>query len=237
MYIYHSYSRKLERAGALTRYTVYKKPVYMRKDPDRESRPMNPDTPRSEFAVARTRYTIYHLIRCNQERMNIFVTLTYKENELNIKTAKQDFKLFIKRLNYETSSQSRYICIPERQKRGAVHFHCIFFGLPYRPLDIFKSLWPHGDARFERSKQLRSIASYVAKYVTKQTFDFPKGTRILMRSKNLVIPTTIIEGLQQWPDVIDYRKPVEITTGIIKDVTTYDCYQKSPSHRKDRKTL
>jgi len=132
MYIYHSYSRKLERAGALTRYTVYKKPVYMRKDPDRESRPMNPDTPRSEFAVARTRYTIYHLIRCNQERINIFVTLTYKENELNIKTAKQDFKLFIKRLNYETSSQSRYICIPERQKRGAVHFHCIFFGLPYQ---------------------------------------------------------------------------------------------------------
>jgi len=237
MYIYHKYQRKIERAGALTKYTQYKNPVIMRKDPDREPRILNPDTPRSEFAVSRTRYTIYHLIRCNQQPFNMFVTLTYEENQQDLKQAKQDYKLFIKRLNYEIGQDTKYICIPERQKRGAVHFHCLFFGLPFRPLSDFKSLWPHGDARFERSRQLRSIASYVSKYCTKQTFDFPKGTRILMRSRNLVIPTVIIEGLQQWPDVIDYRKPVEITTGIIKNVTTYDSFKKGFSYRKDRKAV
>jgi len=64
MYIYHKYQRKIERAGALTKYTQYKNPVIMRKDPDREPRILNPDTPRSEFAVSRTRYTIYHLTLC-----------------------------------------------------------------------------------------------------------------------------------------------------------------------------
>lgn len=237
MYLYHSYSRKIETAGALTRYTEYKKPVFMFRDPDRPPRFMNPNTPRSDFAVSRTRYTVYHLIRCNQQRVNIFVTLTYAANMKDLKQAKLDFNLFIKNLNYETKTQTKYICIPERQKRGAIHFHCLFFGLPYRPLGVFKSLWPHGDARFERSKQLRSIASYVAKYVTKKTFDFPKGTRILMRSRNLVIPTTIIEGLAAWPDVIDYRQPVEITTGVIKDVKVYDSKERSIHYRKNYKAV
>jgi len=237
MYLYHKYQRKIERAGALTRFTEYKNPVFMWKDPDREPRVMNPNTPRTDFAVSRTRYTVFHLIRCNQQPFNMFVTITYKENMCDLKTAKKDFKDFILRLNYETKEKSKYICIPERQERGAIHFHCLFFGLPWRPLETFKAIWPHGDARFERSKQLRSIASYVSKYVTKQTFDFPKGTRILMRSRNLVIPTKIIEGLQQWPDVVDFRKPVEITTGGIKKVTIYDTFTKRFSYRKNKQSL
>jgi len=222
MILIHKYQRKLEKSGALTRFSDYKRPVYIYADPDREPRVMNPDTPRSDFAVSRTRFTLYHLIRCNQAHVNIFVTLTYKENVLDLKQAKKDFKLFIQRLSYETNTNLKYVCVPERQKRGAVHFHCLFFNLPFRPLSVFKAIWPHGDARFERSKQLRSIASYVAKYVTKHSFDFPKGTRIVMRSRNLVIPTVIIDGLASWPDVVDYREPVEIRTGKIKTVTIYD---------------
>jgi len=238
MKIVHTYSQKIEKAGALTKHTIYFKPQPIRiEDRDREPRYMNPDTPRSDFAVSRTRYTVYHLIRCNQQDINIFVTLTYKENMLDIHQAKADFKLFVKRLNYETNTKSKYICIPERQQRGAVHFHCLFFGLPYRPLAVFKALWPHGDARFERSRQLRSIASYVSKYVSKQTFDFPKGTRILMRSRNLVIPTTLIEGIHPFPDVVDLREPVEIRTGHIKKMIIYDHQQKVFSYRSHRKAV
>jgi len=152
----------------------------------------------------------------------LFVTLTYEANQTDLKTAKRHFKLFLLRLNYEVGQKSKYICVPERQERGAVHFHCIFFGLPYRPLQVFKSIWPHGDARFERTRQVRSIASYVAKYVTKQSFNFPKGTRIIMRSRNLVTPTVLIEGLTSFPDIVDYRQPVLITDGKIKKVITYD---------------
>jgi len=237
MQLIHKYQRKIDIAGALTRFSEYKRPVCIFIDPDREPRLMNPDTPRQDFAVSRTRFTLYHLIRCNQQKVNIFVTLTYKDNVLDLKRAKQDFSLFVKKLNYEVQQNTKYVCVPERQKRGAVHFHCLFFGLPYRPLNIFKQLWCHGDARFERSKQLRSIASYVAKYVTKHSFDFPKGTRIIMRSRNLVIPRTIIEGLQEWPDVVDYREPVEIKTGNIKKVTIYDNKPKDCHYRKNRKAV
>jgi len=233
MHLIHKYQRRIDIAGALTKYSQYNRPVYIYSNPGQEPRLMNPNTPRQDSAISRTRYTLYHLIRCNQEKVNIFVTLTYKENVLDLKRAKNDYKLFIKRLNYEVGENCRYVCVPERQERGAVHFHCLFFGLPFRPLKVFKDLWPHGDARFERSKQLRSIASYVAKYVTKHSFDFPKGTRIIMRSRNLVIPKIIIEGLQEWPDVIDYRKPVEIKTGVIKKVIVYDNITKNCRCRKN----
>jgi len=237
MQFVHKYSRKVEYAGALTRLTNYKKPVYIFKDPDREPRIINPDTPRADSAIARTRYTLFHLIRCNQERVNIFVTLTYEANQTDLKTAKRHFKLFLLRLNYEVRQKSKYICVPERQERGAVHFHCIFFGLPYRPLQVFKAIWPHGDARFERTRQVRSIASYVAKYVTKQSFDFPKGTRIIMRSRNLVTPTVLIEGLTSFPDIVDYREPVEITDGKLKKVIVYDNPTKNFSYRKSKQRI
>lgn len=234
MKLYHKYQRKITIAGALTSDVQYKKPVFMfKEDKEREPRTINLNTPRSEFAVSRTRSTVYHLIRCNQTEYNMFVTLTYAENFLDLKESRNHFKLYIKDLNYHLKTKLKYIAIPERQKRGAIHYHCLFFNLPYINLDTFKSFWPYGDARLERSKQLRSIASYVSKYITKNTFDFPKGTRILMRSRNLVVPTVLIEGLQSIPDVIDYRKPVEITTGNVKTVTIYDNKTKWSSRRKD----
>jgi len=233
MYLIHRYQQKIQYAGALTRHTKYKKPICIFKDPGREPRILNPATPRSDFAVSRTRYTIYHLIRCNQTKFNSFVTLTYAENQKDLKLARYHFKLFIKFLNYEYDLKCKYVCVPERQERGAIHFHVLFFNLPFIPLQTFKDMWPHGDARIEKSKQLRSIASYVSKYVTKNSFDFPKGTRILMRSRNLVIPTTLIEGLTSFPDVVDYREPVEVTTGKLKKVIIYDDIHKSTYCRKN----
>lgn len=62
MYIIAKYQHKLERAGTFARETLYKRPVFIRKDPNREPRKLNPNTPRSVYAVTRTRYTIYHHI-------------------------------------------------------------------------------------------------------------------------------------------------------------------------------
>lgn len=233
MILVHKYQRRIDKSGALTVYTQYKHPIYKWKDPEREYRPMNPNTPRAEQSVARTRYNIYHLIRCNQTDHNIFVTLTYAENMQDLKKARHDFKLFVMDLNYHLDTKLKYICIPERQERGAVHFHCLFFNIPFRPLYEYKALWEHGDARFERSARLRSIASYVSKYITKNTFDFPKGTRILMRSRNLVVPTIQTDAFTPLPDVIDLREPVEIITGDIKKVTIYDNHTKGSYRRKN----
>jgi len=234
MKIIAKYQHKLEHAGALTRFSEYKRPVYIRAETEpREPRPMNPKTPRADSTISRTRYNIYHLIRCNQSDFNVFVTLTYSDNHLDLKTAKIDFKLFILKLEYYLGIKTKYICIPERQDRGAVHFHCLFFNIPFRPLYEYKALWEHGDARFERSARLRSIASYVSKYITKNTFDFPKGTRILMRSRNLVVPTIQTDAFTPLPDVIELREPVQITTGDIKKVTIYDNHTKGSYRRKN----
>ncbi len=157
MQLIHKYQRKIVYAGALTNDIQYKKPVFIFKETkERAPRIININTPRTDFAISRTRSTVFHLIRCNQTDYNMFVTLTYAENFLDLKQSRQHFKLFIKDLNYHFKIKLKYIAIPERQQRGAIHYHCIFFNLPYIPLDYFKSFWTYGDARLERSCLERS---------------------------------------------------------------------------------
>src|SRR5690625_6245854 len=64
-----------------------------------------------------------------------FMTLTFKQNIKDHKTANDEFKKFIQRLNYRVTGQKRavlkYTAVVERQRREAIHYHVIFYNLPY----------------------------------------------------------------------------------------------------------
>ena len=60
----------------------------------------------------------------------VLVTITYAENVTDIKIGYQDYRAFIQALRYKYGKTFKYICVPEFQKRGAVHFHALFWGLP-----------------------------------------------------------------------------------------------------------
>lgn len=74
----------------------------------------------------------------------------------------------------------RYVWVAELQKRGAVHYHVMFW-LPLGvslPKPDKQGWWPHGHTRIEWIK--RPVA-YLVKYVSKGLDDghrFPKGCRI-----------------------------------------------------------
>ena len=61
------------------------------------------------------------------------ITLTYRENCTDIKLANRDFSKFIQRLKYVLDKFSypypgftlKYICKPEFQERGAIHYHFV----------------------------------------------------------------------------------------------------------------
>jgi hypothetical protein len=63
-------------------------------------------------------------------------------------------KYFIQRLNYylyHTKTQLlKYLATWEKQKRGAIHYHVIFFDFPYIAKEKLQNLWSHGFIKINR---------------------------------------------------------------------------------------
>jgi len=148
---------------------------------------------KSESALARTRQAIYRLIECNkQPRRNTFLTLTFAKNIKDLKMANRDFSKFIMRLNFYLGYRTKYLAVPEFQKRGAVHYHIVFFNLPFIEIKEMNKLWGKGFFKIEESKKINSLGAYVSKYLSKNTFDSRLfGQKAFFTSRNLSRPELI----------------------------------------------
>lgn len=134
-------------------------------------------------AIARARNRIFDIVSCNINVIpdyegNVqkpkFLTLTFAENITDVKAANGEFTLFNKRLSYylyqEQKNVLKYVCIPEFQKRGAIHFHVLYFNLPYVDIKKISQIWGQGYAFIEGIKETQNIedfAKYVCKYMNK----------------------------------------------------------------------
>ena len=105
-----------------------------------------------------------------------FMTLTFKQNVKDHKTANDEFMKFVKRLNYRVTGQKRailkYTAVVERQKRGAIHYHVIFYNLPYTPFNELLEVWQNNSEqrglRINAIKEIDNVGSYVTKYISKE---------------------------------------------------------------------
>lgn len=84
-------------------------------------------------SIRRARNTVLRVINCNPE-LKTFITLTFKDNVLDLDTANREFKKFAQRVNYALSVGAmhtldnlnfKYVSVIEFQKRGAVHYHLL----------------------------------------------------------------------------------------------------------------
>lgn len=135
-------------------------------------------------SIARARNKIFDIVSCNVNEIldfegNIqlpkFLTLTFAENITDLKIANAEFTKFNKRLSYNLYKVNRnvlkYICIPEFQKRGAVHFHVLYFNLPYVKNEKMQDIWGHGYTFIEgisEKQNIEDFAKYVCKYMSKE---------------------------------------------------------------------
>jgi hypothetical protein len=83
----------------------------------------------------------------------------------------------------------------EMQKRGAVHFHGVCRGLKffhyreYHDLEQRSGFGTHGEIQAWRSSgSIRSSWRYMAKYLTKDVFEWPYRARPIAHSRNWVLP-------------------------------------------------
>jgi len=146
----------------------------------------------------------------NSPYLPITITLTFAENIQDLKIANYEFTKFIRRLNYETNkiekkdlkqSNLKYLAVFELQRRGAIHYHCIFFNMPYinKIYDRLADIWGQGMinvggkkkglSKIKDQTKLRKIIDYFIKYIQKSIFEnsFPNKKKYIT-SKGLLKP-------------------------------------------------
>ena len=105
-----------------------------------------------------------------------FLTFTFAENITEIEKANSEFTKFIRKFNHALGYKNnhiKYVAVIEFQKRGAVHYHVLFFNLPFirRIYDKVNELWKHGWVIQKKISKVKNLAAYLGKYITKQAND------------------------------------------------------------------
>ena len=147
----------------------------------------------------------------NRSELPLLLTLTYKENLTDIAIGYKDYRSFIQALRHKYGKDFRYICVPEFQKRGAVHFHALFWGLPKevfvqeREARGIARLWGKGFVYIKETDGNERLSSYLAKYMAK-AFTDPRlrNKKAYVASRNVKRPITGSGFSPIWPVLDDY---------------------------------
>jgi hypothetical protein len=129
--------------------------------------------------------------KCLTLQADTLLTLTYRENQTDLEQAWKHFQNFSK-LMKQRYKHWQYICVPERQERGSIHFHLAIRG--YYHWNTVRRFWwqtlgcsgegqKPGNVDFQKRKDKKGrivvdpskISRYLAKYLSKQeTVEFNK---------------------------------------------------------------
>lgn len=124
--------------------------------------------------LARARRDVRRLINANVDKWGEkpkFLTLTFAENVQDIKQANYEFKKFRQRLEYDLEIKLKYVVVIEFQKRGAIHYHVVFFNLPYVEANYLQSIWGNGFIKINAIAHVDNVGAYITKYMTKDNDD------------------------------------------------------------------
>jgi len=127
-----------------------------------------------------------------------FLTLTFAENIQDIPLARDIFRKFIQRFNYELGYKKaylQYIAIREFQERGAIHFHLILFNLPYMKDKVYAKIreaWGQGRIDLKMIKNMSTLVHYLSKYMVKDAENGKlAGLKRYQTSKKVIRPSVI----------------------------------------------
>ena len=125
-----------------------------------------------------------------------FVTLTFKDNVTDLDEANYEYRQFIKRLNYKVygkrCSNLKYSAVVEFQERGAVHYHVIFYNLPYIKSNVIEEVWGNGFVKINKIDDIDNVGAYICKYLTENNDDSRlKGRKSYFNSRGLKKPIEV----------------------------------------------
>lgn len=122
----------------------------------------------------------------------VLLTLTYNQQQEDLTQAKQDLNLFIKRLNYNLDNPDlKYLAVPEPTQQNRIHFHNLFFNLPYVKQKHLQDCWGNGIIDVRRVERIKSMGQYMTKYLSKGFKEQNYKKKSYLCSKDLKKPITL----------------------------------------------
>ena len=148
--------------------------------------------------IIRSKLECQRLAKCNIKEWKTFITLTFADNIQDITFANKKLRSFCKSIK-RVFQDFKYLCIPEFQKRGAVHYHLLTnidledTKLIYRQENNKKffhiKYWNEGFTSVENLKDdKKKIIGYISKYMTKDIDNRLFGRRRYFYSQNINKP-------------------------------------------------
>lgn len=169
--------------------------------------------------IIRSKLECQRIAKSNMNDWTIFVTLTFEDNITDISIANKRFRYFIDKIR-RIKNDFKYLCIPEFQKRGAVHYH-LLCNISYDDNTLlyvqednikFKHIkyWKEGFNSIEVIKgDFKKIIGYISKYMTKDIDNRLFGFRRYFYSSNLTKPIASYIDLDNLNELEFYKKTIQ----------------------------
>lgn len=225
------YQTKLIDYGYKTKVVVYDRPVKIgTKNTKNRTKYENMDeNQKKEADKRRIKYykklskDLIELAMMND--FSVMATLTFAENLQDYDMAKTYWENFLHRLRKHLKKTGepplKFICVWERQKRGAIHFHALF-NIKKIEHKTFERLWGNGFvfiSKVSSSQGKLSAIRYIVKYMTKGieeqiNIGIKSRQRLFFASNNLDKPKVKkLEEAVNLDDVIFDHLEQMISTG------------------------
>ena len=222
--------RRIEKiviSGNVIEYYRYLKPLNV--EPREHDIEKNRETSegKRDRNLYRARADLRRAIWCNQTKYTKFVTLTYKDTELDQDNVIYDYKQFIKKLRRREFIVP-YVYVTEHQKKrgikegnaGSLHIHSLLFTDEFISADIINTCWGLGNTDIHSLKDVNNLGAYVCKYLTKEEFDlYHKHSYHLSRGLKKPEVLTTDGYIGQWRDM--YSNIHEYTKVIYSNATEF----------------
>lgn len=178
--------------------------------------------------INRSKFELQRIVKANENRFKTFITLTFEENLQDISEANKifnSFRTYIKRLKKDLI----YICVPEFQKRGAIHYH-LLTNIEYNDLNLLSEkevkLWSKKSNSWQIGKNIIgwnkgftlvkdmkdiNVVGYLSKYMTKDIDNRLWGKRRYLCSQNIIKPKISYLNVT---NLDDFSKLVNLTSDL-----------------------
>lgn len=147
--------------------------------------------------INRSKFNLQRLVKANEKEFKTFITLTFEENIRDIEVANKKFRYW--RDSMQRAYKSfKYVCVPEFQKRGAVHYHLLTNLEIEKNTDLIipqkgkknqydVKYWNYGFSSVFDLKNM-NVVGYISKYMTKDIDNRLFGKKRYFNSKDLIMP-------------------------------------------------
>lgn len=175
--------------------------------------------------IQRSKFELQRLVKSNEDIFKTFITLTFAENITSVEQANKKFAIWRTKIK-SIFKEFSYICVPEFQKRGAIHYHLltnIEINKLYNNIELiynqensnniiehFKyknqydvKYWSYGFSSVFPMKDI-NVVGYLSKYMTKDIDNRLWGKRRYLYSMNLKRPSVMYIDLIRDQDFFTY---------------------------------